>query len=121
MSDLGWLRVGYEELDDSDNCRGGIGFDQPPTSSSLGGHRLGAPVWVGAATRLYQRATDAPSATPPRGIRAIGLNPKIHRYASQRPTPPTSPQRTIGCATLTSSADQTALHLRHPAHNPPRL
>lgn len=32
-----------------------------------------------------------------------------------------SPQRTIGCATLTSSADRPLLPLRQPAHHQPRL
>ncbi|MGY4167789.1 transposase InsO family protein [Bradyrhizobium sp. USDA 4529] len=38
-----------------------------------------------------------------------------------RPTPPLSPQRTLGCATPTSSADRPLLPPRRKAYNPPRL
>ena len=38
-----------------------------------------------------------------------------------RPTPPHSPQRTIGCATPTSSADRPLLHPRRKAYKAPRL
>jgi putative transposase len=38
-----------------------------------------------------------------------------------RPTPQTSPQRTIGYATPTSSADRPLLHLRHMAYQLPRF
>jgi putative transposase len=34
---------------------------------------------------------------------------------TRRPTPPTSPQHAIGCATQTSSADRTLLPPRHSA------
>src|SRR5215471_6158125 len=36
-------------------------------------------------------------------------------YLTPRPTPPTSPQHVIGCATQTSSADRTLLPPRHTA------
>jgi len=35
--------------------------------------------------------------------------------------PPTSPQRTTGCATPTSSADRPLLHPRRLAYKTPRL
>ena len=42
---------------------------------------------------------------------------RIPRWAirRRRPTPPTSPQHAIGCATQTSSADRMLLHPRHTA------
>lgn len=43
------------------------------------------------------------------------------KYLTPRPTPPTSPQRTIGCATPTSSADRPLLHPRHLAYKTPSL
>lgn len=43
------------------------------------------------------------------------------KYLTLRPTPPTSPQRTTGYATPTSSADRPLLHPRQLAYKTPRL
>jgi putative transposase len=51
----------------------------------------------------------------------FGDHPPRCNTSRPRPTPQTSPQRTIGYAAPTSSADRPLLHLRHMAHQLPRF
>ena len=82
---------------------------------------------AGCGTSFSTRPCSSASTTPaPRlriGSPTTTANARTPRWATSplRPMPPPSPQRAIGCATPTSSADRPLLHRATSAYKTPRL